>query len=252
MHSRHVPRQSQPDDEWLHRAGTILSAEARENKGQSWLVSRESSTSLVAHTMSGEHLDDEEALHSPVYSRVHSRGASRVVSRVVSRAPSAKPSRRGSTVGNSRIGFMTPYDAKTPGSAIPAEGYFDDMAEVAEPDFVEAEDDGSIDEEEVSRLARQPGFGFGGLVDKLVGFSLFNVDEDAEETEDESAELSKEEAIKKKQAELKRKREELARAAKNSADATRRGESVKPAKQGEEGGWQDAAWLLSVASKVLY
>jgi hypothetical protein len=150
---------------------------------------------------------------------------------------------------------MTPMDAKTPGSVTAAEGYFDDLADIAEPDFVDAEDDGTLDDEEVSRLSKQKGFGFGGLVDRLVGFSLFNVDEDGEETDDgeaDEAEMSKEEAIKRRQAELKKRREELARAAKNSADATRRAEHVQPPKQGEEGGWQDAAWLLSVASKVLY
>lgn len=256
MHTRHVPRPmlAQTDDEWLHRAGMIMSAEARENKGQAWLVSRDSSTSLVAHTLSGEHLDeDDQHIMSPHYSHMHSRVASRTVSRVASRAPSARTSRRGSMVGGSRLGFMTPMDAKTPGSVMGgAEGYFDDVEAMAEPDFVEAEDDGALDDEEISRLSKQKGFGFSGLVDRLVGFSLFNVEEDAEETEDDDAEMSNEEAIKKRQAELKKKREELARAAKHSAEALQRGEHVQPANEEGEGRWQDAAWLLSVASKVLY
>jgi hypothetical protein len=143
-------------------------------------------------------------------------------------------------------------DAKTPGSTMGGEGYFDDVEGIAEPDFVELEDNSSDDE--VDRLARQKGFGFGGLVDRLVGFSLFNVDEDGEETDDDGgAELSKEEALKKRQAALKKKREELARAASSSAEAMRRAEhDVQPANKADEGGWQDAAWLLTVASKVLY
>jgi hypothetical protein len=255
IYSRHIPRRSQgSDDEWLHRAGMIMSAEARENKGQSWLVSRDSSTSLIGYSMSGEHLNEDEhgGFVSPHFSRAHSRIASRAVSRVGSRAPSAKTSRRGSMVGTNRLGFMTPLDAKTSGVVGTTEGYFDDLEDIAEPDFVDAEDDGIVDDEEVSRLANQKGFGLGGLVDRLVGFSLFNVDEDVEETDDDGAEISNEEAIKRRQAELKKRREELAQAAKNSADATRRAEHVQPANRRDEGSWQDAAWLVSVASKVLY
>ncbi|KIW05167.1 uncharacterized protein PV09_03718 [Verruconis gallopava] len=258
MHTRHVPRESKSsndDDEWLHRAGMIMSAEARENKGQSWLVSRDSSTSLVAYTMSGEHLDDDVqgAPTSPYLSRTQSHIASHVASRVGSRAPSARTSRRGSlAAGGSRVGFMTSMDGKTPGSVVASEGYFDDVADIAEPDFVDPDEDGIVDDEEVSRLAKQKSFGFGRLIDRMVGFSLFNVDEDAEEVEDDESELSKEEALKRKQAALKRRREELAKAAESSAYATRRADQIEPAKQGEEGGWQDAAWLLSVASKVLY
>lgn len=232
-----------------------MTAEARESKGQSWLATRDSSTSLVTHTMSGEPMsEDEHVVSSPHFSRAHSRVQSRVVSRIGSRAPSARTSRRGSMVASgSRVGFMTSLDTKTPGSLAAQDGYFDNIDDViAEPDFVDIEGD-DTDDEEVSRLARQRGFGFGGLVDKLVGFSLFNVDEDAEETEDDLTELSKEEALKKRQAALKRRREELAKAAKSSAEATRRAEhDVEPANKQDEGGWQDAAWLLSVASKVLY
>jgi hypothetical protein len=110
MHTRHMPRRSQGnDDEWLHRAGMIMSAKARENKGQSWLASRNSATSLVAHTMSGEHLSEDEHAGpiSPHFSRAQSRFASRVASRLGSRAPSARTSRRGSMVGTSRLGLMT-------------------------------------------------------------------------------------------------------------------------------------------------
>jgi hypothetical protein len=252
--TRHVPRKMHGnDDEWLQRAGMIMSAQATESKGQSWLASRESSTSLVAHTISGEHMnEDEHALASPHVSRAQSRVHSRMVSRVGRRAPSTRTSRRGSMVATgSRVGFMTSIESKTPGAMSSAEGYFDDVDDLAEPDFVDEECD-DTDEEEVSRLAQQKGFGIGGLVDRLVGFSLFNVEEDAEETEDD-AELSKEDALKKRQAALKKRREELARAAKHSAEAASRAEADVPnANKQDEGGWQDAAWLLSVASKVLY
>lgn len=253
LHSRHKPRTAHGnDDEWLHRAGMIMSAEARESKGQSWLASRDSSTSLITDTINRDSMGEDEHIviaHSPHFSRAHSR----VQSRMVSRAPSTKTSRRGSMVAKgSGVGFMTAMDAKTPGSIGGAEGYFDNIDDVLEPDFVDdIEED--TDDEEISNLTRQKGFGLNGLLDKMVGFSLFNVDEDATEAEDDGTELSKEEALKKKQAMLKKRREELAKAAKSSADATGRPEhDVEPANRVDEGGWQDAAWLLSVASRVLY
>jgi hypothetical protein len=149
--------------------------------------------------------------------------------------------------------MMTPMEGKTPG-AWAAEGYFDDVATGAEPDFVEAEDEGAVDDEEVSRLAKQKGLGLGGIVDRLVGFSLFNVDEDGEESEEDCADETMEEATKRKQEQLRRRREQLERAASSSAVATGRAEkeTIRPPIQGDDGGWKDAAWLLSVASKVLY
>jgi len=220
-------------------------------------VSRDSSTSLVDQSgeythehhrvalMSGEHFADDE--DSPVTPR-YSHNPSVAVSRVAS----ARNSRRGSRAG-SRMDFMMPLDGRTP-SVLAAEGaYFDDVDVAAEPDFVEQEDDGAVDDEEISRLAKLKGAGLGGLVDKLVGFSLFNVDEDAEDTEDEKEDETAEEAVQRKQTNLKRRREQLERAASSSAIATTvRADITGPPKQGEEGGWQDAAWLLSVASKVLY
>lgn len=55
------------DSEWLLRAGLALSSSTREEKGQSWLVKRDSSTSLVS-----EEIPDNERRHSSHHSR-HSR-----------------------------------------------------------------------------------------------------------------------------------------------------------------------------------
>jgi Protein of unknown function (DUF3984) len=250
---RHAKNPSQPDDEWMHRAGLAIASEMRQSKGQAWIVSRDSSTSLVDQSAlehsythdhlfaarSGQHFGEiEDGLVTPKFSRNPSR------------APSAKTSRRGSRAG-SKMDFMTPMDAHTP-SQWAADGYFDDL-EGTEPDFVDVEDEGAEDEEEVSRLAKQKGSGLGGIVDRLVGFSLFNVDEDAETEEDNEHEETAEQVARRKQLEKKRRKAQLERAASYSAVATSRVEIVQPPQpRGEEGGWQDAAWLLSVATKVLY
>lgn len=250
--ARHAKHPSQADDEWMHRAGLAIASEMRQTKGQAWIVSRDSSTSLVdqsaiEHSYTHDHLF---SARSPHFGDVEDGFVTPKFSRNPSRAPSAKTSRRGSRVG-SKMDFMTPMDARTP-AQWPVDGYFDAL-DTAEPDFVDMEDEGADDEEEVSRLAKQKGSGLGGLVDRLVGFSLFNVDEDAATEEDDEPEETAEQAAKRKQLEKKRRRAQLERAASSSAIATSRAETVQPPQpQGEEGGWQDAAWLLSVASKVLY
>jgi len=114
------------------------------------------------------------------------------------------------------------------------------------------------EDEEVRRLASQKGFGFGGFVDRLVGWTLFNVDEDREESEREDGRAEKpQEVAARRQAELRRRRELLERTASSSALAAQRERAVEEqampaaAGDGDQGGWQDAAWLLSVASKVI-
>ncbi|KAF2178135.1 hypothetical protein K469DRAFT_695772 [Zopfia rhizophila CBS 207.26] len=266
---------SEGSDEWLHRAGLAIAGETRESKGQSWLVRKESSTSLVHQTdeseehashegrhialLSGEHLADDE--FSPISPRL-----SRIGSRVGSRVASARNSRRGSRV-ESRVDLMMSA-TRTPSarhSLESEEGYF---GELAEPDFVEGgESDG--DEEEVARLASQRGFGLGGWMDRLIGWSLFSVDEDGEESsEDEEEEgdpdkpenMTKEELKLRREVEAKRKKMErdaiIAASAAKTKDrsASNKDEEVtepQPPPNEEGDGWQDAAWLLSVASKVL-
>jgi hypothetical protein len=135
------------------------------------------------------------------------------------------------------------------------EGYFDDVA--MEPDFVDkTEKEGITDDEEVAKLSKDQGFGLGTLVDRFVGWPLFNVDEDTEdeavveEEEDDSA-GTREELQKRKAAQLQRRKEQLAKAASSSASATGQRREAQRRGADDEGGWQDAAWLLSVASKVL-
>ena len=151
------------------------------------------------------------------------------------------------------------------------EAYFD-AALGAGPDFVDAEIEveeeegeriGDVEEgedEEVRMLARQKGFGFGGFVDRLVGWTLFNVDEDREESEREDGKPEEpQEIAARRRAELKRRRELLERTASSSALAAQRERAAAEEEEqmpvatgdGDQGGWQDAAWLLSVASKVI-
>ncbi|EEP81930.1 predicted protein [Uncinocarpus reesii 1704] len=232
----HNPRERLPrarsqheDNEWLLRAGLALATSAREEKGQSWLVQRESSTSLVSE-IKQEH---ERRPHLP-----RSQTARRY------RSGAATPtalSRRGSksqipSPRSSRASFMTAADgvfSSRSGEHTP----FRDQTEVI-PDFVdktvrdemqlimsqrrndnnssrigngnedtvydhnsirssifnrsfppsesdypsESDEESEFGEVEMQRLTRQQGFGLGPWIDRLVEWTLFNVEEESSPT----------------------------------------------------------------------
>ena len=124
----------------------------------------------------------------------------------------------------------------------------DPLAVPIEPDFVLAEVDdgeGRDEEGEVARLSDQHSYGLGGIVDRLMHFNLFSVAEKEEMTTDEEdrGNGTEDERDQRRAAAAKKKRNE--------------GQVVLPpappggGEQGE-GSWQDAAWLLSVASKAIF
>jgi hypothetical protein len=148
---------------------------------------------------------------------------------------------------------------------------FDDR--FMEPDFVEADEESDGDEEEVARLARERGFGMGGWMDRLIGWTLFSVDEDGEASDDEDEDeedtnsnflpqnMTREELRLRREVEARRRkleRETIVAASalkgrdKESEDGIRPGAADIQRPPEEGGGWQDAAWLLSVASKALF
>jgi hypothetical protein len=272
------------NDEWFHRAGLAIAGETRDSKGQGWLVRRESSTSLVGQSdeyvqhpshdtrhmalLSGEHFSEDIDVPTFFSPRI-SRAGSRITSRVGSRVPSARQSRRGSRVG-SRVDLLMSVGSKPQSGRQSLEGTdIDDR--FIEPDFVEADEESDGDEETVARLARERNSGLGGWMDRLIGWTLFSVDEDIESSDDEEKSdpssplrldnLTKEELRLRREVEAKRRKMEreaiVAASAVNSQDAKKTDdESSRPSTADiqhpeEMGGWQDAAWLLSVASKAL-
>lgn len=247
---------STDDDEWLLRTGAGISTETRESKGQSWLVSRESSTSLVVQ---GE--DDEDDI--PQYRPATPRSAR--TSRHPSRMTSARQSRRGSRVGSRAdlTHFATPAGARTPGSAKgphDLQDYFGETqaepAGIVGPDFVDEADfeeedqtDGEEEqqrqEDELRKLTNVKGVGFGGLVDRLLNWNLLDESNDSEDERQSST------AQRVSGRTAPAKNVISTPASKESNTQTDAGRPTSPAKGEEQHGWADAAWLLSVASKVL-
>ncbi|KAK4549807.1 hypothetical protein LTR36_005108 [Oleoguttula mirabilis] len=238
------------DDDWLTRTRASTNALLQEAKGQSWLASRDSSTSL-AHLESDSDEDEgyeEMAAMSASHPKLQPPGdfpspaSARVKSpmwgsRYGSRAASRRTSRHGSMTG-----LRTPMRGP-PGGDVVA-GYFDEepLALPMEPDFVDMEGDDTADESEVARLTGARSFGLGGIVDSLMGYNLFKVDEREETTDTDESEVGVKDRV---AAEAKWRRGENDRLT-----------SCPPAPEGGgeqgEGGWRDAAWLLSVASKALF
>ncbi len=256
------------DSDWLLRAGAAISSSTRESKGQAWLVSRASSTSLTAQNADeDEELEQELAREREQASRRNSRRSSAAgtidaddefspvtTRRSLSFGPATGGSRsisRYGSRGNSRRGSRA--QLFTPLGGGEREGYFDqrDFAQdfIAEPDFVDAEEEGEVDEDEakqdeavVRKLAKSSSLGLGGWVERMLGWSLFAVDEDGEETEVEIMDEKGEDS------------ELSSRTSRRTLDGTTdppAGEVMPPLRDDEAGGWQDAAWLLSVATKVL-
>lgn len=270
---QHPYSQASKDDDWLTRAGLATTSMLRESKGQSWLVSRDSSTSLLADENASDNdgndndgyelLDDSmmRNLNSPSHQRLHfgddelspetPRAMSRWGSRFGSRTTSARNSRRGSRAELDHLPTLV---------ASRQEDYFTAMSKAAEyestvePDFVDPPDamfaSETDAEQEIARLAKERSFGFGGVVDRLVGWSLFSVDEDRDATdvEDDDAVGTKgtDEGTDGTSSLARRARQRHADAQMQSSQepqAERRDE--------DKGAWSDAAWLLSVASKVI-
>ncbi|KAJ5368316.1 uncharacterized protein N7496_008076 [Penicillium cataractarum] len=102
--STHARRQfgdasSKSDAEWMLRAGIALASSTREEKGQSWLSKRESSTSLVDMS-----LDDATTPHPQRHHHRTKSGASSRKSRSGTSTPAAYSRRSSRSRGGSRRG----------------------------------------------------------------------------------------------------------------------------------------------------
>ncbi|KAK4214481.1 hypothetical protein QBC37DRAFT_150415 [Rhypophila decipiens] len=266
------------DSDWLLRTGALISTETRESKGQAWLVSRASSTSLAGlHDPEAEPFERELAsgsrrgsVHEGDIYHHHTASLYSHHSPTHSRHPSRSQSRVGS-----RANIMTPSDRRS----MDVGGYFptaspaaidddDDESLYEGPDFVNLDEkleaaglDGGddfedrIDDDEatVRRLVKRGNGGVGAWFGNLVGVQLFAVAEDEEEDEDEDDDDDDTED----DGELSSASSVVSRGPRRAhfADSTTSSlvdlsERMPPPKP-DEGGWQDAAWLLSVASKVL-
>ncbi|TDZ23219.1 hypothetical protein Cob_v003721 [Colletotrichum orbiculare MAFF 240422] len=247
-----LPVKDPNDSDWLLRTGALISNESREFKGQAWLVSRASSTSLTGMRDAEEEAFERElARERELASRRGSRRGS-LVDLDGSYTHSARPSRPGSRSA-SRVGprsqVMTPMDRHSDEGYFPRHHESEDI--IPGPDFVNLDenleafdfDTTQDDEAAVRRLVKGERAGAGSWVGNILGWPLFAVEENEEETDDED--LSSEDDETDEAHEIRSWSARHFEGAPNGLD-----ERIPPPKA-NQGGWQDAAWLLSVATKVL-
>lgn len=220
------------------RTGALISSETRESKGQAWLETRASSTSLTGmRDVEEEAYERELARERELASR---RGSLASAEDDVLLQGSRYGSRSQSRVG-SRSHLRTPIERH------PQEGYFgqDPMGEefMQGPDFVSLDekleafevDTSQSDEAAVRKLVNRRSGGMSSWM-----WSLFAVEENDEESDNAESDGETEGS-------------HIPRSA-STVDFERVSsvpeERIPPPKL-DEGGWQDAAWLLTVASKVL-
>jgi hypothetical protein len=248
------------DGDWLLRAGVLISSETRESKGQSWLVSRASSTSLTG--TQGDRGDDEDEDDPDMFEReriarenaIASKHASRRGSVAVFEGDESPLASRTGSFHASRRGSRS--QLITPGERASIEGYFTSHGPPGDyapgPDFVNLDEkleaigiDGETDQDDeadVRRLVKNGQSGPGTWFGNIFGWTLASVEEN-DEDDDPDGEGSDGEADRSTPETPYERQFEGARIL---------SEQRMPAPKAEQGGWQDAAWLLSVASKVAW
>ena len=240
-----VPRHpAATERDWLEHTGARLSDSAREYKGQAWLVSRDSSTSLTGQGREHEQEGQWGVVEPLNQSRKSSPSNSRVGSRRGSRITT--PLERGVDGGyfsgldqGSQEEHMDDEWADGPDFVNPEEGALHVRGQV-QPNLEE-------DEAAIQNLVRTGDSGMGGWFGGLVGWSLFGVEEGDEIATDEYLEY-------KDGSELDNRRggavdfADLGSSAGATPSAVQ--DLIPPPDKGC-GMWRDAAWLLGVASKVI-
>jgi hypothetical protein len=248
------------DSEWLQRAGLALASSTREEKGQSWLVKRESSTSLVSDadydegraSQHGSSQKRRSGLSTPAtLSRrgSHSRIASRAdlsMTALDAEALRRRQRSRKSSAASEHHNLVPDFvDEKIRAEMASIQHDFEDGASVSSFDSAsDSEDD--LDEAELHRLTRERGFGLGAWIDRFVGWTLFGVDE--EWSTSASVDPTS-------QAVTFSDTREAFQASNNDDDddsSLKDDEPSRPVeKAGEKGGWDDAGWFFRLATNAM-
>ncbi len=249
------------DSDWLLRAGALISSETRESKGQAWLATRAGSTRLVGLRDANEDVFERTAARErELTSRSASRNASRRGSLTAEDGlVASSPGSRLGSRSHSRV-FGRAQTLATPLERRSADGYFPQVVDVDDipgPDFVNLnreleaiEQDTTVeDEDHVRRLVKREKDSVGGWLGNVIGWPLFSVQENDEEEQSDGGVGEQ----------FGGEPEEDRGGPSRRHSSLRRFEGVInlpdedriPPPKADEGGWQDAAWLLSVASRVI-
>ncbi|KAI1825686.1 hypothetical protein F4861DRAFT_161334 [Xylaria intraflava] len=246
----HLPRHRRDEDtqgvhsDWMLRTGALISSETRESKGQAWLVSRASSTSLTGIRDADEELYVRElAREKELASRRGSRRGS--VSGLDDGLIS--PGSRYGSRSHSRMGNRSQIKMPLERALQDAYSYPEPTEDnIPGPDFVGLDekleavkvDTSKSDEATIRRLVVRRSGGVGAWM-----WSLFAVEENDEDSDTADEDMTDGET----EGQIPRSASTVDFEGFSSPPSPR----IPPPKENDGTGWQDAAWLLSVASKVL-
>ncbi|GIJ82367.1 hypothetical protein Asppvi_000874 [Aspergillus pseudoviridinutans] len=262
--SRHQPSESagRRDAEWMLRAGIALASSTREEKGQSWLVKRESSTSLVSEMNHDSPVLARRSRSGRSTPAAHSRWGSRAASRRNSRPDLAMTSLDVlSTKSGSNAHFSAGPDEETRhfvpdfvDERIRAEMASIQQFEVgyASASDEESDSEDEIDEQELQRLTRERGFGLGSWIDRMVEWTLFGVEDLPLSANAQSVQPAKHPDVSPEENNVLDDHSAAELTDDNaSVSADESIGSTVVEKPGENGGWEDAGWLLRVMKRAL-
>ncbi|KAL8770268.1 MAG: hypothetical protein Q9209_003904 [Squamulea sp. 1 TL-2023] len=246
------------DSSWLTRTASTLAMHAMEEKGQAWLASRSSATSL-SHTDIDTYNDASSTSFEPTFpprmDTKSTQSRSSPPSHYSSRVPSRVGSKSGSRAGSGSDLRMTQTKLSSPTQN---DGPLDALPDIAqdlgdiEPDFInlderdreEQEAVEVVDEGEMRRLILGR---FGGWVDWMVGWMDFR----ELRGDDEVCEVKGNEAddMENTRGEAQEKRGHLRE--RDGGDMEKENEGGIPAPDSGNGAWEDAKWLLKIAANSL-
>ncbi|KAL6234195.1 hypothetical protein BDW75DRAFT_171731 [Aspergillus navahoensis] len=275
------------DPEWMLRAGAALASTAREEKGQSWLVKRESSTSLISEAGRYEVDAISQALRTGI-SRSKSGPSTPAAVHSRSRTASRRNSRPDLSMTGLEISTSSPTSQRssvriasaprTP-SHVASE---DARSTTFLPDFLDehvraemldtiqkhvdggydsatsydswdSEQDSEMDESELQRLTRERGFGLGSWVDRFVEWTLFGVDDwplsstTGAVAEPPAADLHADHENSHPPHELSDKDDDETRSQLSDTNS----DILPTERAGDSGGWEDAGWFFRTIKQAL-
>ena len=258
------------DPEWMLRTGIALASSTREEKGQSWLVKRESSTSLASEA--NYETTHAHAPSAPRNTSHKSRSGLSTPSGATSRRGSRSHalSRRSSRPDLAMSGLEMIPHTQTPAGEVRdftpdvvderiraemdlmQQGLDEYASETDEESFDSADE---IDEKELQRLTRERGFGLGSWLDRMVEWTLFGVDE-WPSSSDGGADHHPAPVPNQTATSNPGEESDHGSSVEDDNDTSISDKEDEPVatavkEPGETGGWEDARWLLYVIKRAL-
>ncbi|KAL8853208.1 MAG: hypothetical protein Q9221_001942 [Calogaya cf. arnoldii] len=240
------------DSSWLTRTASTLAMHSMEERGQSWLASRNSATTLHHYRHGSDEIDDGIAnvadfdggkeVAKSGYPR--STPASRYASRVQSRVGSRVGSRSDLRMTSAKIEEAGRYDGPRddpPATVQAMEGMEPDFVDLDKRDREEEEVAEVVDEGEMRKLILGR---VGGWVDWMVGWMDLRAVADGDEDEDDRIGDEEMDEMEEKGQEGRRPLGE------GDTGVSARGSGF-PAPDPSGGAWEDTKWLLKIAANSL-